>query len=121
MEIRSVRFLIVSLVQALVALVQALVALLQAYVDLVQALSALVQAQPPQRGLIWVVRRQVVVGPESGLVVAVWWVFVRWKQVCYLQVVCELGVGFDKSVVTRPRGELATLTLMLHQGRNNGG
>ena len=35
---------------------------------LVQALVALVQAHPPQGGLIWVVRRQVVVGPGSGFV-----------------------------------------------------
>ena len=69
-----------------VALVQALVALVQAHVDLVQALVALVQVHPPQGGLILVVWRQVVVEPGSGLVGAVWWVFVRgvrWKQVCY--------------------------------------
>ena len=44
--------------------------------------------------------KEVVVGPGSGLVGAVWWVFVRgvrWKQVCYLQAV-----------------------LILHQGRNSG-
>ena len=46
-----------SLVQALVDLVQALVALVQAHVDLVQALVALVQALPPQRGLIWVIKK----------------------------------------------------------------
>ena len=56
-------------------------------------------------------------GPGSGLVGAVWWVFVRgvsWKQVCYLQVLRELGVGLDESVVLGQRGKLATLTLMLH-------
>ena len=60
----------------------------------------LVQAHPPQRGLIWVVRRQFVVGPGSRLVGAVWSVFVRgvrWKQVCFLQVV-------DESVVSVPKG-----------------
>ena len=46
-----------------VALVQALFALVQTHVDLVQALVALVQAQG---GLIWVVRRQAVVGRGSG-------------------------------------------------------
>ena len=40
--------------------------LVQAHVDLVQALVDLVQAHPPQGGLIWVVRRQVEVGPGSG-------------------------------------------------------
>ena len=54
-----------------VALVQALVALVQAHVDLVQALVALVQTHPPQGGLIWLVRQQVVMGPGSGLVEAV--------------------------------------------------
>ena len=65
--------------------VQAHVDLVQALIALVQALVALVQAHPPQGGLIWVVRRQVVVGPGSRLVGAVWSVFVRevrWKQVC---------------------------------------
>ena len=42
-------------------------ALFQAHVALVQALVSLVQAHPPQGGLIWVVRRQVIVGPGSGL------------------------------------------------------
>ena len=86
------------LVQAHVDLVQSLVARVQAHVDLVQALVALVQVHPPQGGLIWVVCRQVVVGPGFGLVGAVWLVFVRgvkWKQVCYSQVVCGLGVGLD--------------------------
>ena len=45
---------------------------------------------------------------------------VRLKQVCYLQVVHGLVVRLDKSVVKRPKGELATLTLMLNQGRNKG-
>ena len=73
--------LIVSLVQALVDLVQALVDLVQAHFYLVQALVALVQdlvalvqAHPPQRVLIWVVKRKVVVGLGFGLVGAVWWV-----------------------------------------------
>ena len=126
MELCLVRILIVSLVQAVVDLVQALVALVQAHVDFVQAhvdfvqtlvalvqahvdliqtLVALVQAHPPQGGLIWVIRRQVVVGPGSGLAGAIRLVFVRgvrWKQVCYLQVVRGLGVGsvrLDESVV----------------------
>ena len=66
----SIRVLIVALVQAHVALVQTLVAL-------VQALVALVQAHPLQGGLIWV-------GPGSGLVGAVWWVFksTQIKQAC---------------------------------------
>ena len=96
----------VDLVQALVALVQAYVNLVQALVDLVQALVALVQAHLPQGGFIWVVRRQVVV-PGSGLVGAVWSVFVRWvrwKQVCHLQVVHGLGVGLDESVVSGTKG-----------------
>ena len=74
----QIRVLIVALVQALVALVQALialvqahVALVQAHVALVQALVALVWARPPQGGLIWVVRRQVVMGPGSGLAGAI--------------------------------------------------
>ena len=76
MELCSRRILIVFLVQALVDLIQALVALVQARVDIVvQALDALVQTHPPQGGLVWVVRRQVVVGPGSGLVGAVWLVF----------------------------------------------
>ena len=53
------------------------------------------------------VMRQVVVEPGSGVVGVVWWVFVRglrWKQVCYLQVVCGLGVGLDASVVSGPKG-----------------
>ena len=54
-----------------VALVQALADLDKAHVDLVQALVALVQTHPPQGGLIWLVRRQVVMGPGSGLVGAV--------------------------------------------------
>ena len=81
--------------------------LVPAHVDLVQSFVALVQAHPPQGGLIWVVRRQVVVGPGSGLVGAVWSLFVsgmRWKKVCYLQVVCGLGVGLDKSVVSGTKG-----------------
>ena len=91
MELCSVRILIVDLVQALVSLVQAhvdmvqaLVALVQTHVDLVQALVALVQAHPPQGGLIWVVRTQVWVGPGSGLVGAVCWVFksTQIKQAC---------------------------------------
>ena len=46
-------------------------------------------------------------GPGSGLVGAVWSLFVsgmRWKKVCYLQVVCGLGVGLDKSVVSGTKG-----------------
>ena len=104
MELRSVRIQIVSLVQALVDVVQDLAAFVQAHVDLVQALVALVWAHPPQGGLIWVVRRKVVVGPGSGLVEAVWWVLVRGvrvKYVCYLQVVHGLGVGWEESVVKR--------------------
>ena len=95
------------LVQAHVDLVQALVALVQAYVDLVQALVALVQAHTTQGGLIWVVRRQVLVGPGFGLVGAIGLVFVRemrGKQVCYLQVVRRLWVGLDESVVSGPNG-----------------
>ena len=45
--------------------------LVQANVDLVPAHVDLVQANSPQGGLIWVVRRQDVVGPGSGLVGAV--------------------------------------------------
>ena len=60
-KLLAIRVLVVALVQALVDLVQALVAL-------VHALVPLVQAHPPQGGLIWLVRRQVVVGPGSGLV-----------------------------------------------------
>ena len=70
--------MVVALVQALVDLVQALVALVQAYVHqiytlvaLFQALVPLVKAHPPQGGLIWLVRRPVVVGLGSGLVGAV--------------------------------------------------
>ena len=90
------------LVQGHVELVQALVALVQAHVDLVLA-------QPPQGGLIWMVRRQIVevVGSGSGLVGAVWLVFVsgvRGKKVCYLQVVNGLGVGLDEPVVLGPKG-----------------
>ena len=48
-------------------MVQARVALVKAHVDLVLARVAHVQAHPPQGGLIWVVKRQVVVGPRSGL------------------------------------------------------
>ena len=59
------RVLIVALVQVLFDLVQVLVDLVQVHVDLVQA-------QPPQRGLIWLVRRQVLVRPGSGLVGTVW-------------------------------------------------
>ena len=70
-ELHAIRVLVVALVQALVALVQALVAIVQAHVDLIQAFVALVQAHPPQGGLIWLVRRQVVMGPGSGLVGAV--------------------------------------------------
>ena len=51
--------------------IQLVVALVPAHVDLVQALIALVQTHPSQGGLIWLVRRQVVVGPGSGLVVSV--------------------------------------------------
>ena len=70
-ELLAIRVLVVALVQALVDLVQALIAFVQAHVDLIQALSALVQTHPPQGGLIWLVRRQVVMGPGSGLVGAV--------------------------------------------------
>ena len=97
----------VVLVQAVVALVQAHFDLVQTHVDLNQALVALFQAHPPQGRLILVVRRQVVVGPGSGLVGAVWWVVergVRWKQVLYLQVVRGLGVGLDESGVSGPEG-----------------
>ena len=93
------------LVQDHVDLVQALVALVQAYVDLVQALVSLVQTHLPRGGLIWVVGRQVGVGPGYGLVGAVWSVFVRgvrWKQVCYLQVVRGLRVGLDEYFVSGP-------------------
>ena len=86
---------------------QAHVELVQAHVNLVHDLVALVQAHPTQGGLIWVVRRKVVMGPGSGSVGAVWLVFVRvmWlKQVCNLQVVCGLGVGLDKSVVLGTKG-----------------
>ena len=38
---------------------------------LVQALVDLVQTHPSQGGLIWVVRKQVIVGPGSGWVGAV--------------------------------------------------
>ena len=120
-ELFSVEILIVDLVQALVDLVQALnalvlahvdlvqalIAVVQAFIDLVQALVALVQVHPPQGGLTCVVRRQVVVGPGSGLIGAVWWVFVRgvrWKQVCYIQVVHGLGVRWTESVISRPKG-----------------
>ena len=108
-ELRSLKILIVSIVQALV--------------DLVQTLVALVQAHPPQGGLILVVKRQVVVGPGSGLVGSVWWIFVmvRWEQICHSQVVCGLGVRLDESGVSGQRDEPATLTLMLHQGCNSGG
>ena len=34
---------------------------------LVQTLFTLIKSHPPQGGLLWVVRRQFVVGPESGL------------------------------------------------------
>ena len=50
---------------------------------------------------------EVVVGPGSGLVGAVLWVFVRgvrWKQVCYSQVVRGLGVVLDESVVSGQKG-----------------
>ena len=46
-------------------------------------------------------------GPGSGLIGAVFLVFVRgmrWKLVCYLQVVHGLGVGLDESVVSGPKG-----------------
>ena len=88
------------------------------------ALVALVQAHPPQGGLIWVVRRQVVVGPGSGLVGAVWWLFMRGVsrgQVCYLHVCEGWGWGWMNLLYPGQRGELATLTLVLHQGCNSGG
>ena len=52
-ELHSVRFLIVALVQALDDLVHALDVLDRVHVDLFQALVALFQAHPPQGGLIW--------------------------------------------------------------------
>ena len=45
--------------------------LLWVHVDLLQALFALFQALNAQGGLKWMVRRQVVVGPWTGLVGAV--------------------------------------------------
>ena len=84
-------------------MVQALVFLVQALVDLVHILVDLVQVNPPQGGLVSVVSRQVVVGPGLGLIGSVWSVFVRgvrWKQVCYSQVVRGLGVGL---VVSRQK------------------
>ena len=50
-----------------------------------------------------------IVGPGSGLVGAVWFVFVRgvrWKQVCYSQVVHGLGVGLNESVASGPSKEV---------------
>ena len=46
-------------------------------------------------------------GPGSGLVGAVWWMFlrgVRKKQVWYLQVMRRLEVGLYESVVSGPEG-----------------
>ena len=77
-------------------MVRSLVALVQAPVDLVHVLVDLVQAHPPQRGLISVVSRQVVVGPVLGLIVSFWSIFVRKmrrKQVCFSKVVGGVGVG----------------------------
>ena len=71
-ELHSVRVLIVALVQALDALVRGHVDLVQALVALFQALIALFQAHPPQGGLVWMIKKQVVVqGLGSGLVGAV--------------------------------------------------
>ena len=53
-ELHAIRVLVVALVQALA--------------DLVQVFVALVQTLPPQGGLAWLVRQQVVRGPGSGLV-----------------------------------------------------
>ena len=64
-----------------------------------------------------VVRRQVVMVPGSGLVGAVWWVFVRgvrWKQVCYTQVVHGLGVGLDESVISAFWGHCPTISILTH-------
>ena len=56
----------------------ALVFLVHVPVDLVQVLVELVQAHSPQGGLLLsVVSRQVVVGPNLGLIGSVWLVFVR--------------------------------------------
>ena len=77
-------------------MVLSLVALVNVPVDLVQVLVDLVQANSPKGGLQSVVSRQVVVGPILGLVGSGWSVFVRgvrWKEVCYSQVVRGLGVG----------------------------
>ena len=60
-ELLAVRVLDIALVQVHVDLVQALVTLFQALVPLVKADSS-------QGGLIWLERRQVVVGPGSGWV-----------------------------------------------------
>ena len=67
-ELLTIRVLVGALVLALVNLVQALVALVKAHADLVQALVVLVHPHPPQGELIWLVRRQVVMGPGFGLV-----------------------------------------------------
>ena len=66
----TVHALIQYLFQAHVDLVGALVALVQVLVDMVRAHS-------PQGGLLSVVSRQVVVGPNLGLIGSVWLVFVR--------------------------------------------
>ena len=96
--------------------------LVQAHVDLIQTLVALVQAHPPQGGLIWMVKRQVVVGPGSGLVGAVWTVFVRGGNRFVTYRLCVgWGPGWINLFYQGQRGELATLTLMLHHRRNSGG
>ena len=71
----------------------------------------MVQVHSPQGGLQLVVSRQVVVGPNLGLIGSVWLVFVRGARM--KQVVCGLGVGL---VVSAQKGELAKLTIMLHLG-----
>ena len=76
------------LVQSHVDRVRALVALVQASVVLVLDLVDLVLAHPPQGGLIWVVSRQVVLGPGFG---SMFVRGVRRKQVCCSHVVLGWG------------------------------
>ena len=58
-------------------MVQALVVLIHVPVDLGQVLVDLVQAHSPQEGFLSVVSRQVVVGPNLGLIGSVLVVFVK--------------------------------------------
>ena len=113
---QAVQALIPYLVKPHGDLDRALAVLVHVPVDLVQVLVDLVQAHSPRGGLLSVESRQVVVGPNLGLIGSVWLVFLRGSGM--KQVVRGFGVGL---VVSGRKGGLATLTLMLYQERNSGG